>query len=329
MDRSEQHMHEVERELVRSVQRGWLMSALARVVGEHGPDGASVRQIVMYAGVSRRRFYELFASSDDCFRAVFDDAIEQARSRASLAYGVDGAWNERLRAALSEMLAFFDSEPELARLVVLHTTPTGPATARRNELLAALTDFIDVEGRAASPTFNPPPLTAETVVGGILGVMQARLSEDSPETLTALVNPLMSVIVLPYLGPEAAWGELARPVRGNLAEKPAAEPERNVLGDLDMRLTYRTLRVLAEIAAAPGISNQAVAEAAGIRDQGQISKLLSRVEGLGLIRNTGAGQPRGRPNAWFVTRRGAEVGQDIGARLRRGSLSSHQTGSDA
>jgi AcrR family transcriptional regulator len=94
----------------------------------------------MYAGVSRRRFYELFASSDDCFRAVFDDAIEQARSRASLAYGVDGAWNERLRAALSEVLAFFDSEPELARLVVLHTTPTGPATARRNELLAALTD---------------------------------------------------------------------------------------------------------------------------------------------------------------------------------------------
>jgi AcrR family transcriptional regulator len=322
-------MHEVERELVRSVQRGWLMSALARVVGEHGPDGASVRQIVMYAGVSRRRFYELFASSDDCFRAVFDDAVEQARSRAASAYGVDGAWNERLRAALSEVLAFFDSEPELARLVVLHTTPTGPATARRNEMLAALTTFIDAEGRAASPASNPPPLTAETVVGGILGVVQARLSEDSPEPLTSLVNPLMSVIVLPYLGPEAAWGELARPVSGDAVERPAPETERNVLGDLDMRLTYRTLRVLAEIAAAPGISNQAVAEAAGIRDQGQISKLLSRVEGLGLIRNTGAGQPRGRPNAWFVTRRGAEVGQDIGARLRRGSLPSHQTGSDA
>ena len=60
-----------------------------------------------------------------------------------------------------------------------------------------------------------------------------------------------------------------------------------------MRLTYRTLRVLAEIAAAPGISNREVAEAAGVRDPGQISKLLARVEGLGLVRNTGGGQAKG------------------------------------
>jgi len=310
-------MHEVDRELVRSVQRSWLMSALAKVVCEHGPEGASVRRIVACAGVSRRRFYELFASSDDCFRAVFEDVVERARSCASRAYGMEGAWNDRLRAGLWAILAFFDSEPELARLLVQHTTCSGPATARRNELLWQLIELIDSEGRAANPALNPPPLTGETVVGGVFGVIRTRLSEDCEAPLTCLVNPLMSVITLPYLGSEAAWEELARPVHKSTNGRSPTNADREIPPALDMRLTYRTLRVLAEIAATPGISNQAVAEAAGIRDQGQISKLLSRVEGRGLIRNAGAGQARGRPNAWYITDQGAVIGSDLGQRLRR------------
>ncbi len=326
-NRSEQLMHEVQRELVTGIQRGWLMSALAKVVCEHGAEGASVRQIVACAGVSRRRFYELFASSGDCFRAVFEEAVGQVRMQASRAYGAEGAWRDRLRAGLFAVLAFFDSEPELARLLILHTTATSPARARRDELLWQLIDFIDSEGRAANPASNPPPLTGETVVGGMLGVVQARLSEDDDASLLSLVNPLMSVVALPYLGSDAAWEELARPVHPIARRRSPHNREHTAPAAPDMRLTYRTLRVLAEIAAAPGISNQAVAEAAGIRDQGQISKLLSRVEALGLIRNAGAGQAKGRANAWHITRRGAAVGQDLGQRVRRGS-SAVQLGGD-
>ncbi|MGH2832303.1 MAG: MarR family transcriptional regulator, partial [Solirubrobacteraceae bacterium] len=79
------------------------------------------------------------------------------------------------------------------------------------------------------------------------------------------------------------------------------------LRDLQMRLTYRTVRVLLAIAAAPAKSNREVGAAAGIEDQGQISKLLSRLERLGLIENAGAGQVRGSPNAWELTGRGLEV----------------------
>ncbi len=312
-----QLMPEAERELVRSVQRGWLMSAFAKVVCEYGPEGVSVRQIVACAGVSRRRFYELFASSDDCFRVVFEDAIERARVCASRAYAMEGPWNDRLRAGLFAVLAFFDSEPELARLLILHTTCSGPATARRNELLWQLIELIDGEGRAANPALNPPPLTGETVVCGVVGVLRARLSEDCEAPLTCLVNSLMSVMTLPYLGSEAAWEELARPTRKGTNGRPPVSADRDAPAALDIRLTYRTLRVLAEIAATPGISNQAVAEAAGIRDQGQISKLLSRVEGLGLVRNAGAGQAKGRPNAWYITDRGAAIGRDLGQRLHR------------
>ena len=74
-----------------------------------------------------------------------------------------------------------------------------------------------------------------------------------------------------------------------------------------MRLTYRTVRVLMAVADNPGGSNRRLADGAGIGDQGQISKLLRRLDGLGLIANTGAGFIRGAPNSWVLTAKGREV----------------------
>jgi chromosome segregation and condensation protein ScpB len=87
--------------------------------------------------------------------------------------------------------------------------------------------------------------------------------------------------------------------------QPAAHrPDAGQLGRLDMRLTYRTVRVLMAIAAHPGSSNRLVAEAAEVSDQGQMSKLLARLCALELIANTGGGPARGEPNAWTLTEKG-------------------------
>jgi DNA-binding MarR family transcriptional regulator len=90
-----------------------------------------------------------------------------------------------------------------------------------------------------------------------------------------------------------------------------APVSKDPLRELDMRLTYRTVRVIVAVASSPEASNRLVGEAAGIEDQGQISKLLTRLERLGLIENNGAGQARGAPNAWSLTERGREVERAI------------------
>jgi DNA-binding MarR family transcriptional regulator len=76
-----------------------------------------------------------------------------------------------------------------------------------------------------------------------------------------------------------------------------------------MRVTYRTLRVLGAIAERSGASNRVVGELADVHDQGQISKLLLRLERLGLVENTATGghRPTGEPNAWRLTPRGVKV----------------------
>jgi DNA-binding IclR family transcriptional regulator len=80
-----------------------------------------------------------------------------------------------------------------------------------------------------------------------------------------------------------------------------------------MRLTYRTARVLEAIATWPGVSNRGVGEHAGVSDQGQISRLLARLERLGLAENSGEGHTRGEANEWRLTSRGLQVTQTIRA----------------
>jgi hypothetical protein len=148
-------------------------------------------------------------------------------------------------------------------------------------------------------------LTAEGIVGGALSILHARLLEDRVGSLLELTGPLTSMIVLPYLGSTAARKELSRPTPK--IQKNSPRVERNPLGQLDMRLTYRTVRVLLAVAESPGDSNREVADRAGIGDPGQISKLLPRLEKLGLVSNSGLGAGTGAPNAWTLTKQGEEV----------------------
>ncbi len=76
---------------------------------------------------------------------------------------------------------------------------------------------------------------------------------------------------------------------------------------MSTRLTYRTIRALGAIFDHPSASNRTVAHECGIQDQGQISKLLSRLERLALIENCGVGRERGGMNAWHITERGSEI----------------------
>jgi DNA-binding MarR family transcriptional regulator len=117
----------------------------------------------------------------------------------------------------------------------------------------------------------------------------------------------MSMIVLPYLGPSATRAELRRPEpRARARPAPEGSTDADVLKDLGMRVTYRTLRVLQAVGANPGASNRRIAEAGGIGDQGQVSKLLHRLLAVGLLEND-AEAVRGGPNHWQLTARGSAV----------------------
>jgi AcrR family transcriptional regulator len=299
------------REHVTEIQRVRILAAMAEVASERGAGGASVAYVVSRAGVSRRTFYDLFEDREDCFLATFDEALAQAAITVLPAYEGQVRWRERIRAGLLALLVFFEERPSLARLCVVEALAAGPrALRRRGEVVNVLVSAVD-EGRAERPARvpDPPPLAAEGAVGAVLSVIHRRLVVDGPESLTGLLGELMSAIVLPYLGGSAAQKELHRPAPQIKTKKQSSHGD--ALEGLDMRITYRTVRVLIAIGATPGASNREIASAAGIADQGQVSKLLTRLDGIGLVRNDGVGHAKGAPNAWALTGRGREVERAI------------------
>ena len=299
-------------ERVNEIQRSRIVAAMVEECAKRGTGNVTVAHIVATAGVSRRTFYELFDDRENCFIGAFEDGVTRAARYALDGYDPDAPWIERVRTALTGLLAFLDVEPAMGQLLIVGSLGAEiGALEHRRDVLARMMALVD-EGRAEAKA-ELPPLAAEGVVGGVLSVLHSRLLSAAPNegqaggadgALLDLIGPLMSMIVLPYLGPAAARKELARP-----APKPsgAHRAERNPLGKLEMRLTYRTVRVLMAIAAEPGSSNRAVAEEAEVTDQGQMSKLLARLQDIGLIENTGGGATRGEPNAWTLTDKGWHV----------------------
>jgi len=299
------------REQLSDLQRARIVSATFDVVAQRGAGNVTVAHVVERSGVSRRTFYENFEDREDCLLASFERALTLASDRVIPAYESEKGWRERIRAGLVAFLSLCDEQPSVARMLVCESQASGPRVAqRRTEILARLTRIVD-QGRREGKAENISPLAAEGTVGGVLAVTQARLTEAKRKPLISLTNELMSMIVLPYFGAPAARRELKRSI-----PKPSSEAiERTQLGDpfkeAGMRLTYRTVRVLMATAERPGASNRLIADTAEILDQGQISKLLGRLERAGMVTNTGLGAGTGAPNAWTLTPSGRQVVDSI------------------
>jgi AcrR family transcriptional regulator len=310
-------------------QRTRLLDATFALVGAEGYRRLTARRVSGWAGVSNKTFYDLFSDREDCFLAAFDYAVDQLAGVVVPAWEREKDWAAKVRAGLAALLSHLDGEPALRRLVFVEALGAGPRVlARRAEVLDALAGPVDEGRRGVRAGGELPPLTAEGIVGATFGVIYARLIQDDPEPLTGLLNALIATIVLPYRGHAAAAREHARLDPELTAMSGGASGGRSVAAagkpvtSLDFRLTVRTQLVLTAVARlcerGSDPSNREISSAAGVRDQGQISRLLARLEGLGLLQNAG-GETQGIPNAWRLTPKGQGI---VSLSSSRGALPS-------
>ncbi len=193
-------VREGRRAQVAGIQRARLLAAAAWVVDERGYAQATVAQITARSRVSRRTFYELFENVEDCLCQVVRDvlgAIERELDPGDLAGLV---WRERVRLGLWRILCFFDAQPALARVLVVHSLRGGPVlAAEREHALERLVAAVDAGRRECARAEGLSVLSAEAVVGAVVAIVAARLSRsDDTEPLSSLLGGLHAIVVLPY-----------------------------------------------------------------------------------------------------------------------------------
>lgn len=312
------------------LQRARLIAAAGEVARERGVKAVTVTEVVRRARISRRSFYDIFLDGEECMLAALEDALAQARQRVLCSQkAIHGGWRAQMREGLAALLGFFDESPQAAHLLVVESLHAGPKAMRlRDEVLRELAGRIERDAlRDRRASGSGDALVGEALVGGALAILHRRLLHDTQRPngrrgrgrgptppvgrLIELTGPLMSMMVLCRLGPAAARRELERPpvARALSDDVPAAASD--LLGVRGIRMTDRTILVLSAIGAlsssgAPP-SNRQVALAAGVNDQGQISKLLARLRRHRLIESSSGEVRLGAANAWRLTARGEAV----------------------
>jgi DNA-binding MarR family transcriptional regulator len=254
------------------------------------------------AAVAREAIADHLRGSEACQLQAFEHALALAAEAASVAFQVQEGWVDGVRAGLEALLEFFDREPALASYLVVHSAQAAEEVLeRRREVLERIALLLDDE-RAPARGY-PPPLTAQAVASGVLGVLYERLSQRHAGPLVELAGPLMSFMVLPFLGVNAARRELTRsPGVACPRQTSPLDPPRDAGG----RLSPRAVSLVMVIGAERGLNNKEVAAHAGIDDRGQSSRLLARLARLGLIENMNAHRRFGA-KAWRLTASGEQL----------------------
>jgi AcrR family transcriptional regulator len=293
----------------RVLQRERILRAMVGVVAERGYGDASVELVLAEAGVSRRTFYACFANREECFRELLDLASARTLDLVATAFTRDATWQDGLRSALVSVLAFLDSEPLLARVLLVESPAAGAwALERRARNLAELRALVLAQWPVLEAS-GSSPLAAEGALASVLGVIQTHILTGRPGPLIELLGPLTGLVVAQYLPPRLVAREVQRGEQlvrasppAHLRDMPSSVAIPPLLSNPN---AHRARRCVLFLADRPHASNREIAAASGVAHASQISTLLARLLADGLLAKRSEGV--GKRNAWQLTARGEET----------------------
>jgi AcrR family transcriptional regulator len=234
-----------------------IYDATVGIVAEDGYKALKVRDVVRYAEVSTRAFYELFRSKEDCFLQTYDLISRRAGRRIIAAQASEPDWRKRSQLAVEEFVQTLGSNPKEARLALVEAYAAGV------EFLEHAWKTEQIFGEMVTDTFarSPsglvmPPLIVEGIVGGFIHVARDRLrtgktaqlegeSEELVGWSLSLADPLSAELT--DLDRDSMWRDSALEPTPTPSADDASQPGK--IGDRAL-----ILKATAEMAAEKGFA---------------------------------------------------------------------------
>lgn len=183
---------------------GRLLEGMARAVAAKGYADTTIADIVREAAVSRRSFYEHFATKADCLIALYEAASAQALAVLSAAVDPAQPWQAQVEDAVTAYLDVLSQDPILLRTLFVEVLGLGlPGLAVRRRVNREIAGFIQLATAGAGGTQLAQDM-AMTVVGGINELILQAIEEDRGDDLRTLVEPATRLIRAVAGAPSAA-----------------------------------------------------------------------------------------------------------------------------
>ncbi len=196
--------------IVEEDHRGRLLTATLEAIGDVGWTDLTIAEIVRRARVSKRTFYEHFATKDACLLALYDDESARLLDELDAAIELVPCDERQVAAGALFYLARLRERPRVARTLTVEILKLGSeGLAIRSRVMRRHAAHLQREINAAG---TRPPISIEVamvIVGGINELTLEALAEDRIDRLEELAAPIVEVIGRVLHGGEAP----ARPTR--------------------------------------------------------------------------------------------------------------------
>lgn len=182
-----------------SMHRHRLLEGMAQAVAAKGYAETTIADIVREASVSRRTFYEHFASKADCLIALYEaasfNALKVLRGAIDPAHG----WEEQVDQAMRAYFDCLSQNPILMRTLFVEILGLGmeglAARRRANEEIAAfMLEVVNAGDAARKRNQLLSPAMAMAVVGGINELVLHAIERGSADRLAELTAPSVQLI---------------------------------------------------------------------------------------------------------------------------------------
>lgn len=168
---------------------------MAHAVSEKGYAETTIADIVRAAAVSRRTFYEHFATKSECLIALYEAASHGALRvlREALDPGRD--WQDQVEQAMAAYFVLLAQNPALIRTLFIEILGLGAeglaARRRMNDEIADFMLHVINRSRARHPLSR---LMAMAVVGGVNELVLNAIETGQVERLRELATPAVQLI---------------------------------------------------------------------------------------------------------------------------------------
>ncbi|WP_459961636.1 TetR/AcrR family transcriptional regulator [Nocardia sp. IFM 10818] len=174
-------------------QRGRLALAALQTVAAAGYQPTTIADITKRAQVSKRTFYELFRSKEECFLAGLEGGVAVAQHHLDEALEPADRldWRRLVRRSLTVYLELLAAEPDVARALHLEAVAAGGEIAHFRARMNGV--FVDRMRGAHRVGVEQGELSGEPaegmlafLIGGIDDRIRQQLIASGPEDLPAL-----------------------------------------------------------------------------------------------------------------------------------------------
>ena len=177
--------------------RSRLLQAMAHLASGKGFAATTIADLASEAGVSKRTFYEHFASKEACFLALYRAASASALRTLREAVRPDRPWQDQVEQAMGAYLGHLALDPRLVHALFVEIHHLGPEGLRvRREVLRQMADFMLATVNGAPDTVTPrlTPELALAAVGGITELLLQRLEAGQAGSLRELTPSAAAIV---------------------------------------------------------------------------------------------------------------------------------------